>query len=51
MEGLDEMKTAEAIGGRFVHKEYITDAAKKFLDDLDAREKEAKKTAKQAAAV
>ena len=51
MEGLDEMKSAEAIGGRFVFKEYITDAAKKFLDDLDAREKAAKKAAKNAAAV
>jgi pyruvate ferredoxin oxidoreductase beta subunit len=45
------MKNAETIGGRFVFKEYITDAAKKLLDDLDAREKTAKKAGKKPAAV
>lgn len=46
MEGLDEMKDAEAIGGRFVMKEYVTDAAKKFLEDMDAEAKARKKAAK-----
>jgi len=46
MEGLDEMKDAESIGGRFVMKEYITDEAKKLLDDIEAEEKAKKKAAK-----
>lgn len=46
MEGLDEMKDAEAIGGRFVMKEYVTDAAKKFLEEMDAEAKARKKEAK-----
>lgn len=49
MEGLDEMKDAEAIGGRFVFKEYVTDDVKKFLDDMDKKDKEKRKAAKQKA--
>lgn len=47
MEGLDEMKSAETVGGRFVFKEYMTDAVKDFLADLEAKEKAQKKTAKK----
>ena len=47
MEGLDEMKDAESIGGRFVMKEYVTDEVKKFLADLDQETKARKKAAKQ----
>ncbi len=50
MEGLDEMKDAEAIGGRFVYKEYVTDEAKEYLKELDAEEKARKKAAKAAKA-
>ena len=39
MEGLDEMKDSETIGGRFVQKEYMTDEVKAFLKELDATEK------------
>ena len=46
MEGLDEMKDAEAIGGRFVMKEFITDEAKEVIDRIDAEEKAKKKAAK-----
>ncbi|KMP11472.1 ferredoxin oxidoreductase [Candidatus Nitromaritima sp. SCGC AAA799-C22] len=46
MEGLDEMKDAESIGGRFVMKEYITDEAKKLLDSMEAERKAKKKAAK-----
>lgn len=46
MEGLDEMKTAEAIGGRFAYKEFVSEPAKKLLEELDRKEKEAKKAAK-----
>jgi pyruvate ferredoxin oxidoreductase beta subunit len=50
MEGLDEMKDAEAIGGRFVFKEYMTDEVKEYLKELDAEAKERKKAAKAAKA-
>ncbi len=50
MEGLDEMKDAEAIGQRFVAKEYMTDNVKAFLKEQDAKDKAAKKAAKAAAA-
>ena len=50
MEGLDEMKEAESIGGRFVMKEFISDEAKKFLDELEAERKAKKKAAKAAKA-
>lgn len=50
MEGLDEMKDAESIGGRFVMKEYITDEAKKLLDSVEAERKAKKKAAKEAKA-
>lgn len=46
MEGLDEMKDSESIGGRFVFKEYVTDQAKKFIEEMDAEEKARKKAAK-----
>ena len=46
MEGLDEMKDSESIGGRFVQKEYMTDEVKAFLKELDATEKEKRKAAK-----
>ena len=49
MEGLDEMKDAEAIGGRFVFKEYMTDEVKDYLKELDAEAKTRKKAAKEAA--
>ncbi|MCF8719677.1 thiamine pyrophosphate-dependent enzyme [Nitrospina gracilis] len=50
MEGLDEMKDAESIGGRFVMKEFMTDEVKAYLKELDAKEKEEKKAAKAQAA-
>jgi pyruvate ferredoxin oxidoreductase beta subunit len=50
MEGLDEMKEAESIGGRFVMKEYISDEAKKFLDAIEDERKAKKKAAKAAKA-
>ncbi len=46
MEGLDEMKDAESIGGRFVMKEFVTDEAKELLARIDAEEKAKKKAAK-----
>ncbi|MFQ5451587.1 MAG: thiamine pyrophosphate-dependent enzyme [Nitrospinaceae bacterium] len=46
MEGLDEMKDAEAIGHRFVAKEYITDEAKELLAGIEAETKARKKAAK-----
>lgn len=46
MEGLDEMKDSESIGGRFVYKELVTDAAKELIAEIDKKEKEAKKAAK-----
>ncbi len=51
MEGLDEMKDSEAIGGRFVMKELMTDEVKAFLKEKDAEQKERKKLAKAQAAV
>ena len=51
MEGLDEMKDSETIGGRFVMKEFMTDEVKVFLKEKDAEQKARKKLAKEAAAV
>ena len=48
MEGLDEMKDSEQIGGRFVQKEYITDEAQKLIDHLKEEKKARKKAAKKA---
>ena len=48
MEGLDEMKEAESIGGRFVMKEYISEPAQELLDSIAAEEKARKKAAKEA---
>jgi pyruvate ferredoxin oxidoreductase beta subunit len=50
MEGLDEMKEAESIGGRFVMKEFISDEAKTFLDGIEEERKAKKKAAKAAKA-
>jgi pyruvate ferredoxin oxidoreductase beta subunit len=50
MEGLDEMKDAESIGGRFVYKEYATDDVKKFLKEKDEEAKARKKEKKSAKA-
>ena len=50
MEGLDEMKDSESIGGRFVQKEYITDEAQKLLDSIKEETKTRKKAAKAAKA-
>jgi pyruvate ferredoxin oxidoreductase beta subunit len=47
MEGLDEMKDSEKIGGRFVSKEYITDEAQVVIDRLKADKKERKLAAKR----
>ena len=49
MEGLDEMKDSEQIGGRFVQRQYITDAAQVVIDRLKADKKERKKAAKELA--
>ncbi len=51
MEGLDEMKDSESIGGRFVMKELMTDEVRAFLKEKDAEQKERKKLAKAQAAV
>src|SRR5512132_118506 len=40
MEGLQEMRDSEKPGERFQYKEFITDEAKKYLADLEARKKE-----------
>ena len=48
MEGLDEMKESESIGGRFVMKEFMTDEVKAFLKEKDAEQKARKKAAKAA---
>ena len=48
MEGLDEMKDSETIGGRFVQKEYITEEAQKLLDSIKEETKARKKAAKEA---
>jgi len=48
MEGLDEMKDSEQIGGRFVQKEYVTDEARKLIDHLKEEKKARKKAAKKA---
>ena len=42
MEGLDEMKDSETIGGRFVAKSFITDAAQVVIDRLKVEKKERK---------
>ena len=48
MEGLQEMRDSEKPTERFAYKEYITDEAKAYLADLDAKRK-AKATAQLAA--
>ena len=49
MEGLDEMKDSETIGGRFVQKEFITEEAQKRIDSIKVETKARKKSAKDAA--
>jgi pyruvate ferredoxin oxidoreductase beta subunit len=54
MEGLDEMKDSEKIGGRFVARSYVTDAAQAVIDRLKVEKKErklARKKLKQELAV
>jgi len=40
MEGLQEMRDSEGKEGRFAFKEYITDEAKQYLADLEAKKKQ-----------
>ena len=47
MEGLDEMKDSEKIGGRFVQKEFITPEAQVVIDRLKQEKKERKKAARK----
>ena len=47
MEGLDEMKDSESIGGRFVQKEFVTEEAQKLIDHLKEEKKARKKAAKK----
>jgi len=47
MEGLDEMKDSETIGGRFVQKAYINDAAQVVIDRLKSEKKERMLAAKR----
>jgi pyruvate ferredoxin oxidoreductase beta subunit len=54
MEGLDEMKDSEKIGGRFVSKQYVSDEAQVVIDRLKVEKKErklARKKLKQELAV
>jgi pyruvate ferredoxin oxidoreductase beta subunit len=46
MEGLDEMKDSESIGGRFVMREMMTDEVKAFIKEHEKEEKERRKQAK-----
>jgi pyruvate ferredoxin oxidoreductase beta subunit len=41
MEGLQEMRDSEGKDGRFAFKEYITEEAKQYLADLEAKKKQA----------
>jgi len=47
MEGLDEMKDSEKIGGRFVARSYVTDEAQAVIDRLKSEKKERKLAAKK----
>ena len=47
MEGLDEMKDSEKIGGRFVQKEFITPEAQVVIDRLKQEKKERKHAARK----
>jgi pyruvate ferredoxin oxidoreductase beta subunit len=42
MEGLQEMRDSEKPGERFAYKEYITDEAKQYLAEIEAKQKEEK---------
>lgn len=50
MEGLQEMRDSEGPGKRFEFKEYVSDEAKVFLDEVDAERKRKKKALKAAKA-
>ena len=47
MEGLDEMKDSETIGGRFVSRTYVTDEGQAVIDRLKTEKKDRKKALKQ----
>ena len=47
MEGLDEMKDSEQIGGRFVPRTYVTEEALIVIDRLKQEKKERKKAARK----
>ena len=47
MEGLDEMKSSEKIGERFVPKTFVTDEGQVVIDRLKAEKKERKLAFKQ----
>jgi pyruvate ferredoxin oxidoreductase beta subunit len=52
MEGLQEMRDSERPTERFAYKEFVSDDAKKLLEEIDAKQKEAaaaRKIGKQAA--
>jgi len=42
MEGLDEMKDSEKIGGRFVQREYVTEEGQAIIDRMKSEKKERK---------
>ena len=42
MEGLDEMKSSEKIGERFVQREYVTEEGQVIIDRLKSEKKERK---------
>lgn len=42
MEGLDEMKDSEKLGGRFVPRTYVTDEGQEIIDRLKVEKKERK---------
>ena len=48
MEGLQEMRDSEKPGERFRYYEYVTDSAKQFLADLEAKDKQTAATAIEA---
>jgi pyruvate ferredoxin oxidoreductase beta subunit len=48
MEGLQEMKDSEKPGERFEYKEFVSDEARVFLDELKAKEKQQASAAKEA---
>ena len=47
MEGLDEMRDSESIGGRFVQRKYVTEEAQAVIDRISGEQKERKKAMKE----